>query len=131
MSATRTAVATRTFPGAAASVREASRWVVSCLACCPRAEDAATCVSELAGNAVLHSASGAADGTYTVTVRLSATSVSLTVVDQGPVAVPGQVRRPAEESGRGMGIVCALADAYERRGTTAWCRLDWDGGSER
>ena len=53
---------TRAFPGTPASVSEARAWVAGILAGFPAAADAELMASELATNAVLHSASGLPGG---------------------------------------------------------------------
>lgn len=120
--------AARSFPGTPAHLAAARSFVCSCLpASCPRRDDAALLTSELATNAVLHSASGLPGGSYQVLVDLGAHTVEVTVIDQGPAPVPA--RRPDEEGGFGLGLVAELADAYDSRpgpaGRTVWCRLDW------
>jgi serine/threonine-protein kinase RsbW len=60
----------RTYPGVLASVQDVRRGVRESLVDCTDAlaDDVETVVSELAANAVRHSRSGLADGTYTVRV---------------------------------------------------------------
>ncbi|MEU4834148.1 ATP-binding protein [Streptosporangium sp. NPDC023615] len=124
----------RAFPGAPDRVAEVRSWTLSCLpAGCPRADDVAVVVSELATNAVLHSASGAANGRFTVRAEVEpgstpeAGTVALTCTDQGPALVPAS--RGEGEYQRGLVLVRELADAYEVTVTeacrAAWCRLDW------
>jgi serine/threonine-protein kinase RsbW len=117
------------IPGDAAQLSEARAWVLGLLPeACPRAADVALVVSELATNALLHSASGAPGGVVDVLVDVEPDAVALAVVDQGPAAL-APARRPDGEGGRGLQIVTALADAYEvtttPEGRTVWCRLDW------
>lgn len=116
------------IPGDAAQLSLARAWVLALLPTgCPRADDVALVVSELATNAVLHSASGMPGGTVDVLVDVEPDAVALAVVDQGPALAPA--RRPAGEGGYGLALVAALADAYEvtatETGRTVWCRLDW------
>ncbi|MET8145682.1 ATP-binding protein [Sphaerisporangium sp. NPDC005288] len=109
------------------SVGQARALVAGMLPGFGRLDEVLLVVSELATNAVLHSASGAAGGTFTVRVELEAGAVTVAVVDQGPALVPA--RRPDGEGGHGLALVAELADAYEmtvtEHGRTAWCRLDW------
>ncbi|MFI7455463.1 ATP-binding protein [Nonomuraea sp. NPDC049714] len=118
------------FPGCPESIGQARAWVLSCLpAGCPRADDVALVVSELATNAVLHSASGATGGRYALQVELDrqSHSVGVTCIDLGPALV--KAARPAGEGGRGLALVKDLVDVYEVRAEptcrTVCCWLDW------
>lgn len=116
------------LPGVPASV-PAARWLVrDALADCPRADDLAHAVTELASNAVIHSA--ARDGsTVTVTVRTAPRWARIEVTDPGPALGPAQ-----PGNGWGLGIVAALTD---RHGTchgpgtahTAWAEASWPSGA--
>ena len=76
-------------------------------------------VSELTTNAGLH---GRRD--LSVDLTLAGSHVDLTVSDYGPVVGGRGERLPADESGRGLEIVNALADGLHvqrhRSGTNAW-----------
>lgn len=74
----------RVFPGDASQVREARRFLAGCLAGCAAADDAITCLSELAANAVLHSNSRLPGGSFTVHAQRDAAGrLRIEVVDQG------------------------------------------------
>jgi anti-sigma regulatory factor (Ser/Thr protein kinase) len=123
--------AAMSLPGLPESVGEARAWALSVLpADCPRADDVALVVSELATNAVLHSASRAPGGTFQVLVDVEAAAIVVVVVDTGPALVPAY--RPAGEGGLGLFLVTELADAYEVttavNARMAWCRLEWEAG---
>lgn len=127
MAVTVTKATQREFPGQPKAVGEARAWVLTCLPDgCPRADDVALVVSELATNTVLHTASGAPGGTFRVRLEVESGAVAVTVIDQGATLTPA-LRGPGEY-GRGLDIVAALADAYDVTPTTtgrcAWCRLD-------
>ena len=80
----------RSFPGEPRQVARARAFVAAALAGCPAREALLTCVSELAANAVVHTASGAG-GAFTVEVIRPADGVALVAVtDEG-----GQGRRPS------------------------------------
>jgi hypothetical protein len=86
------------------------------------------CLSELAGNSVLHSASGRQGGAFTVRVEIRhGDYVRIEVRDEGGAwdEDPGQDGRA-----HGLAIVCALAAASGTGGDAltgwiAWARLDW------
>ncbi|MFI6513647.1 ATP-binding protein [Streptosporangium sp. NPDC050855] len=109
------------FPGRTETVAAARRFVADLVDGLPCAADIVLCVSELASNAILHSASGEIGGTFDVLVDLDPPgrpgAVALAVVDQGSPQVP-RPRRPAEESGRGLALITTLADEIDRTGTT-------------
>lgn len=72
------------FPGRRDQVSQARAFLAQFLDGCPVAADVVLLVSELAANAVAHSASGQPGGTFTVRVRLNdAGSVYAEVEDQG------------------------------------------------
>lgn len=118
---------TGVYPGLPGSVGQARAVAAASLpAGCPRAGDVAVVVSELATNALLHSASGKPGGTFQVRVEAEPGGVAVAVVDQGPALMPAT---RDDEGGRGLAMVAVLADAYEvtvtDTGRTAWCRLVW------
>jgi serine/threonine-protein kinase RsbW len=126
LTATGTAVAAELrFPGIPESVARARLAVGVLLPGCPRLADVLLVVSELATNAVLHSASGALGGSYRLRVEVGPDAVEVAVDDQGPALFPA--RRAAGEGGHGLHLVAELADDYEvtvtETGRTAWCRL--------
>lgn len=83
----------KTFAGRAESVREVRAFVAELLAGCPRADDAVLCASELATNALLHTASGQVGGCFTVRLQVCGqVCVRITVADQGAPAHGPDVR---------------------------------------
>jgi histidine kinase-like protein len=98
-----------TLPGVLESVPLARQFVRAALADCPRAEDLALATTELASNAVRHSAAGQ-DGMFTVTVRTAPRWARVEVTDPGPATGP-----PNPGNGWGLSIVAAVTD---RRGTS-------------
>jgi anti-sigma regulatory factor (Ser/Thr protein kinase) len=97
----------------------------------PCGDDAALLVSELFGNSVRHSGSGAAGGTVTVAVRAWGSVVRVEVTDRSGPGVPEP--RPAgsdAEGGRGLQLVEGLATrwGWRRRGgrTVTWFELRHD-----
>jgi serine/threonine-protein kinase RsbW len=118
----------RTFPAVPAQVREARRFLASLLDADPAAGDALVCLSELASNAVVHSRSSQAGGTFTVRVRLAGQRLRVEVCDQGgPWHSPGSPSTD-EPNGRGLLIVSQLATrwgcaGHSRTGWTVWFEM--------
>jgi hypothetical protein len=112
------------YCGLPASVPVARQFVRDTLGGCPRADDLALAVTELASNAVTWSASGE-DGTFTVAVRSAPRWARVEVTDPGPARQP-----TAHGNGWGLRIVAAITD---RAGTThgpgrtrtAWAEVTW------
>lgn len=125
----------RVFPGETAQVGEVRKFVAALLSGHPVHNEALSCVSELASNAVLHSNSQ--EGTFTVQVWQSKTSVRLAVADAGGPSTPApQPPRQPEldetemaEGGRGLAIVAALSSRMGVEGGPSgrlvWADLHW------
>ncbi len=94
----------------------------------PCGDDAALLVSELFGNSVRHSRSGAAGGTVTVAVRAGDGLVRVEVTDRSGPEVPELYAAGRyAEGGRGLQMVAGLAArwGWRRRGgrTVTWFEL--------
>ncbi len=113
------------FPGTKEHVAKAREWIAGLVAHLGpvRKGEIEVCVSELATNAVLHTMSGAPDGTYTISVDVFPTTVTITVTDLGPTLIP-RPRVSPEEHGRGLVLVAALADHLVRRGNESIAVFD-------
>jgi anti-sigma regulatory factor (Ser/Thr protein kinase) len=117
----------RVFPGGADQVREARWFLARCLAGSSTVDDAVTCLSELAANAVLHSNSRLPGGSFTVHARRDAAGrLRIEVVDQGgPWSCKAD---PSGQHGRGLLIVAQLAAdsgiGGDLNGRVAWFELD-------
>jgi anti-sigma regulatory factor (Ser/Thr protein kinase) len=99
----------RAFPGHPLEVAEARHFVERALADCPAVSDAVLLASELATNAVQHSATGEG-GAFAVAISHGPGRVRLTVTDDGSGGHPAIAA--AEElatSGRGLVLVDCLA----------------------
>jgi anti-sigma regulatory factor (Ser/Thr protein kinase) len=83
----------------------------------PAFHDAAVCITELLTNALRHTDSGRG-GQMRVRLALVEGSVWAEVADDGCAASVPHLRESPDESGRGLRIVDAYADAWgvERRG---------------
>ena len=122
----------RTFPARASQVGEARRFLAAVLAGAPVADDVVLCVSELASNCVIHSASGRRSGTFTVRAEVcEGDYVWLEVSDEG-----GRWRDPGHQDRlHGLGIVGELAAELgmagsEFTGWVVWARFDWPGAGQ-
>jgi serine/threonine-protein kinase RsbW len=116
-----------TYPGTADQIRVVRADLRALLDDGPMADDALVCASELATNAVLHSHSGLAGGTFTVRGKISPDNYFwLEVEDQGGPWTPAVA---AAEPGHGLGIIRTLADDWgiegDHDGRTVWARFDW------
>lgn len=101
--------ALRGFAGHPDQVAQARHFVARALAACPAMVDAVLLTSELATNAVQHSATGAG-GTFGVAISHAPGRVRLTVTDDGSAGHP--MLAAADElatSGRGLMLVDSLA----------------------
>jgi len=115
---------TATLPGTPAAVAVARQLTREALTGCPRADDLVLTVSELASNAVIHSASGQG-GTFTIRLRTAPGRVRVEISDDGPAARPSPAR-----NGWGLAIVAEVTD---RTGATiqpdgirlAWAEVAW------
>jgi anti-sigma regulatory factor (Ser/Thr protein kinase) len=107
-----------TCPGSPEEVSRARRWTRDILHDSPCADDAELIVSELGANALLHTVSGDATGTFHISLALSDHVVSISVTDSGGVKTAPQVEHPSDEDthGRGLGMVSALAHRVETHG---------------
>jgi anti-sigma regulatory factor (Ser/Thr protein kinase) len=133
-------IAAMTYPGTPANVAVARRWVRDFLCRSPRVAEAELIAAELMSNAILHTPSGADQGTFTVTVQCgvgwarievfdAGTDAWHSVLDDGPrtdnIPVPAFA-----ECGRGLRLVAALADEYGHavngaQGQSCWAAVTW------
>jgi anti-sigma regulatory factor (Ser/Thr protein kinase) len=121
---------TRVFPARPEQVRWARKFLTAAVGGCPVADDAALCLSELAGNSVLHSASSRPGGAFTVNVAIRhGDYVRIEVRDEGG---PWDERPWTDGRAHGLAIVRALAaesgiDGDAATGWIGWARFDWPG----
>jgi hypothetical protein len=119
----------RTFPGGLRQVGEARSFVAAVLAGCPARDTLLTCVSELAANAVEHTASGRG-GTFTVEVGRRDGIAYVSVTDDGSPASPAVADAgPLAEGGRGLALVAACSSRWGfcdgAGGRTVWAEVTW------
>ena len=121
----------RSFLASPPSVTEARRFVTVFLAGWPVVETAELIVSELATNAIRHSASNRFGGRFHVLIHSEHYLVWVGVADEGGPRAP-QMLAPDEqdERGRGLLLVATLADSYgvrgDETGRTVWASLAVD-----
>ena len=115
----------RTFAAVASEIGQARRFLAGLAAGHQSADDARTCLSELATNAVLHSNSRHPGGTFHVSVTIGHDLLRIEVADSGGI----WSSKPAddEQRGRGLAIVAALATTWgitgDEPGRAAWCEF--------
>ncbi|MGH3328209.1 MAG: ATP-binding protein [Streptomycetales bacterium] len=118
---------TRAFPGEPLAVGHARAWLAALLDGGPLTDEAQLVLSELATNAVRHTASR--EYGFTVTVEVGPRGLCLRVTDAGAPEPPVPTDAGQdEESGRGLRIVEALAtrwgcEADRDSGCTVWAEL--------
>ncbi|WP_327045552.1 ATP-binding protein [Microbispora sp. NBC_01189] len=117
----------RTFTGALDQIPHARHFVRFLLADAWCREDAALIVTELAGNAVRHTGSGRAGGTFIVEVTRTPDSVRVGVYDCGWGGAPrfGMPLGTTTQRGRGLAVVTALADSIGYEGSDDVGHLVW------
>lgn len=120
---------TRIFDGEPDQVHHVRAFVTELIAGCPVADDVVLLTSELATNAIRHTASGAG-GTFSVVVKVERKSVTVEVHDLGAMTEPAFTGSGAlRESGVGLGLVQALAATWGYYGDiearTVWFEMDW------
>ena len=97
---TRPLALTATLPGTPFSVPVARQLARAMLLGCPRADDLMLAVTELATNAIAHSASGQG-GSFTLSVRTGPQWAMVEVTDEGPASQP--------VTGNGWGLALSRA----------------------
>jgi anti-sigma regulatory factor (Ser/Thr protein kinase) len=120
----------RVFPGRHEQVAHARRFVARALTSCPVADEAILCVSELATNTLLHTASGG-EGEFEVLIQRGQSWVRVAVCDEGSSTTPAPRELDAtSEDGRGLGLVALIAYRWgqwgDEHGRTVWFELRWD-----
>lgn len=111
----------RIFPGKSDQLAAVRRFVRSEFARHPALDDAVIAASELAANAIQHTASGHDAGSFIVHLgTMSSRSVCILVMDQGGSTEPTARGADMEaESGRGLDLVTALSAIFVVAGGSA------------
>jgi Histidine kinase-like ATPase domain len=120
----------RIFDGSREEIRNVRAFVGQLVDGCSVADDVVLLGSELATNAVLHSASGD-EGTFCVSVLVESGWVRVEVHDLGSATAP-TVRRSRQplESGAGLNVVEMIATRWgfygDQHGRVVWFEMDWN-----
>jgi serine/threonine-protein kinase RsbW len=118
----------RMFPGEECQLAVMRRWLASLLPGCPARDDLAVVATELAANAIQHTASGRG-GLFGVEVVQRRDRIRVTVTDEGGQTVPRIVEDPVSEKGRGLRLVDGLSAGMgvsgDCRGRRVWADIAW------
>lgn len=122
-------ISARSFDGQSDQVAAARSFVRQALGPLPVLDEAVLLTSELCTNALQHTSSGNG-GTFTVTVVREIGRARIEVRDDGAMQVPSpQHRNAVSESGRGLGLVDAIANCWgyrgNQRGRTVFFEIIW------
>lgn len=117
------------FPGEPRQLGVLRRSLVSLLPECPARDDVISVATELASNALRHTASGHS-GRFTVEVAWGESAVRVGVADGGSPTEPHVIQDPAAEHGRGLLLVDGLSErtgvAGDHRGRLVWADIAWN-----
>jgi anti-sigma regulatory factor (Ser/Thr protein kinase) len=120
----------RVFPGEERQLGVMRRWLASLLAAGPARDDVILVATELASNAICHTASGQG-GRFTVEITWWRSVVRVGVADCGGPAEPQVIEDPQGERGRGLLLVSRLSlrtgACGDQRGRLVWADVRWDG----
>lgn len=126
----------RSFPGLPEHLGDVRRFTQMVLGDAPGTELVVMAVSELAGNAIVHTASGAPDGQFVVHLAALADRWKVRVDDEGSPSEPRVVVDAIEEdpegdseSGRGLAMVASISRTWgvlgDRRARAVWAEIPY------
>jgi serine/threonine-protein kinase RsbW len=122
----------RLFPGEERQLGAMRRWLRALLPDDPTRDDLACVATELASNAIRHTASGRG-GLFLVEITWHESIVRIIVADRGGPTEPRVIDEPAVDHGRGLLLVRGLSVRAgvcgDQRGRLVWADLLWDGAS--
>jgi anti-sigma regulatory factor (Ser/Thr protein kinase) len=133
----------RSFPGLAEHLAEVRQFTQMVLGDAPGSELVLLAVSELAGNAIVHTASGAPGGQFVVHLEAFADHWRVRVDDEGSATEPHVVLDELDaeddwdaESGRGLAMVASISHKWgvlgDRDARSVWAEIPYpvqaDGG---
>ena len=106
------------------------RWLASLLPPGPARDDVISVATELASNALRHTASGR-DGWFAVEITWYQSIIRVAVADGGGPAEPHVIDDPAAEHGRGLLLVRGLSVRTgvtgDQHGRVVWAEIAWHG----
>jgi serine/threonine-protein kinase RsbW len=119
----------RTFPGDVRQLGVMRRWLRDLLPDSPARDDLACVATELASNAIRHTASGRG-GLFIVELTWHGSIMRVAVADRGGPTEPRVIEEPAIDHGRGLllvrGLTVRTGVCGDRRGRLVWADLLWD-----
>jgi anti-sigma regulatory factor (Ser/Thr protein kinase) len=122
----------RVFPGEGRQLEVLRRWLASLLPDSEALDDLVLVATELASNAICHTASGQG-GRFAVEVTRCRSVVRIGVTDGGGPGRPRVIEDPAAERGRGLLLVRALSvrtgACRAGAGRLVWADVRWDAGA--
>jgi hypothetical protein len=120
----------RVFRGDERQLGVMRRWLTALLPAGPARDDVTLVATELASNAICHTASGQG-GCFTVEITWWQSVLRVGVTDCGGPAQPQVVEDPPDEHGRGLLLVSLLSlrtgMCGDQRGRLVWADVRWDG----
>ena len=120
----------KVFRGEERQLGAMRRWLASLLPAVPARDDVILVATELASNAICHTASGRG-GRFTVEITWWQSAVRVGVTDCGGPQQPQVVDDPASERGRGLLLVTGLSlrtgVCGDHQGRLVWADVRWDG----
>ena len=120
----------KVFRGEERQLGTMRRWLASLLPAVPARDDVILVATELASNAICHTASGRG-GRFTVEITWWQSVVRVGVTDCGGPEQPQVVDDPASERGRGLLLVTGLSlrtgACGNHQGRLVWADVRWDG----
>jgi anti-sigma regulatory factor (Ser/Thr protein kinase) len=119
------------FPGEAVYLSEVRRFTAKVLGDVPGVDDVVQIASELAANAILHTASGEEGGTFTLHLATFSDRWQVRVDDQGGETFPSVCTAGEDDgAGRGLAVVAALSRCWGVLGDS-YSRAVWASDIQR
>jgi anti-sigma regulatory factor (Ser/Thr protein kinase) len=118
----------RVFPGEARELMAMRQFLAALLPECPARDDVMSVATELASNALRHTASGRG-GRFAAEIVWHASVLHVAVSDDGAPSGPRIVDDPLQENGRGLVLVRGLSQGFgscgDHHGRLVWADVPW------